>query len=70
MRVTAQEVQAVIETVKAVNDAIKELGTIPSGLLYAHLMGVMDIHTYNRIIELLQRAGTIKVRNHLITYCG
>lgn len=50
-------------------DAITEAGTrgIPSGHLYAALMGHMNIDTYNVIIEALINTGKIKQSNYLLT---
>ncbi len=55
--------------VLAIADIIKELSPIPSGHLYAALLGTgMSLDTYLEIIAALQRAGKIKVSNHLITW--
>lgn len=50
-------------------DAITEAGThgIPSGHLYAALMGHMNIDTYNTIIDALINTGKIKQSNYLLT---
>jgi DNA-binding IscR family transcriptional regulator len=57
---------------KAVADAIKELGTVPSGDLYAHLMrhGI-SLEVYEKIIARLRDDGLIFVSSgHLITWKG
>lgn len=51
---------AVVETIKAVSEAIREAGEIPSGHLYALLCGFMSFSDYEAIISLLKRAGLIK----------
>lgn len=60
------KVQALI---LAIADTIKELSPIPSGHLYAALLGTqMTLDTYQQIISALEQAGKIKVTNHLITW--
>lgn len=69
MSMTAQE-KAAMEIVLAVGQAIKELGSVPSGHLYARLMGNMSLDTYNKVIALLKKVGAVKEEGHLLTYIG
>ena len=58
--------------IQAIADAIKELGTVPSGELYAHLMrhGI-SLEVYEKIINRLKDAGLIFVSTgHLIEWKG
>lgn len=67
MNINAQAEAAQI--VQAIGLIIKEVGSIPSGHLYAQLMAVdMNLSQYNVVIDLLKRSGLIKVENHLITW--
>lgn len=52
----------------AIAEAIKSLGSVPSGHLYARLMDKMELDEYNTIIAALEHVGIIRVTNHLITY--
>jgi hypothetical protein len=54
----------------AMAEAIRELGSVPSGHLYANVCGRMDQPTYERIIETLKRAGLVAEKNHLLTWVG
>ena len=60
------------ERVKPVLDAIQEIVTgagsqgIPSGHLYAMLMGYMDLDTYQNVIALMVRAGGVTLQNHVL----
>jgi hypothetical protein len=66
-----QKMKAAVEIMKAVAGAIKDLGTIPSGHLYAQLMGKMSFDSYEKMLGALQRMGIISVDgNHLVTYVG
>ena len=60
-----------IQIIKAIADAIKELKQVPSGHLYAQVMGKMDIQSYNRIIDILKGAGLItEDSQHMLTWVG
>jgi hypothetical protein len=69
MSMTAQE-KAALGVVLAVGEAIKELGSVPNGHLYAQLMGRMSLETYNKVIGLLVKTGAVKNENHLLTWVG
>lgn len=66
----AEQVTAAIRAAAAVGDAIRELGSVPSGHLYARLMGHMSLDTYNKLIGLLKQADLVKEENHLLTWIG
>lgn len=54
----------------AVAEAIRDLGEIPSGELYARLMGHMSLQTYDRIIGSLVRAELVTNSCHLLKWVG
>lgn len=57
--------------VDAVGEAIRGLGEVPSGHLYARLMGHMDLATYEKIVELLVAAGKVERKaSHLLAWKG
>jgi hypothetical protein len=68
--VTAEQVTAGIRMAAAVGEAIRDLGSVPSGHLYARLMGHMSPETYNKVISLLVKVGAVKEENHLLTWVG
>lgn len=65
-----EQTRAVVGAVTAIADAIKELGTVPSGVLYAHAGQVLSLDQYQAIIGFLQKEKFIKVEAHLITWIG
>lgn len=67
---TAQQIKAGFQVVLAVAETIQELGSVPSGHLYAQLMGVMSLADYQAIIDSLERSKLILIKNHLITWIG
>jgi hypothetical protein len=51
-------------------ETIRELGEVPSGQLYAMLLGHLTMETYNSIIDTLIRARLVSRSNHLLTWIG
>jgi hypothetical protein len=60
MDANAKELERLLAIAKIVQDAIKELGEVPSGHLYANLSGHMNLKTYQSIIALLKEAKVIR----------
>lgn len=60
---------AVLEVAIAIRDVIAAAGSrgIPSGHLYAQLMGKMSLSTYQQIEDFLVGSGLIKRDNFLLT---
>jgi hypothetical protein len=54
----------------AVAEAIRELGSVPSGHLYARLMGQLSVESYGAIIRTLKGAGLVEEKSHLLTWVG
>lgn len=75
---TAERREAAFKALAMLEDAIAEaikaldqhgMGT-PSGPLYAHLMGKIDLLTYNMIIDRLVKRGAIRKSNHVLYWTG
>ena len=55
----------------AVAETIRELREVPSGHLYARLMGVMDLRQYEQVIDLLIDARLVeRAPAHLLRWIG
>lgn len=54
----------------ATAEAVREAGRIPSGTLYAILMGRVDFEGYTRMIDILEGAGLIEKRSHELVWTG
>jgi hypothetical protein len=68
---TTSEALALVRVAHAVAETIRELGAVPSGHLYARLMGVMELHQYEQVIDLLIDARLIeRDRRHLLRWIG
>lgn len=63
--------QAYVEVVKEVASAICQLGSVPSGELYARsCMSFMSVDAYQRVIDVLKQAGVVTEQYHLLTWVG
>jgi hypothetical protein len=68
---TRTEVNAAIETIKAIADTIRELGQVPAGTLYAHLMSRMSLEQFEKIIGVLVNAGLVRRdQTHMLHWVG
>lgn len=58
-----------VKIIMAVTDAIRELKQVPSGHLYARLMGHMSLDSYQKVIDILKVTGMVKEdRFHMLTW--
>ncbi len=64
------ELTKALAIVGVVAEAIQELGSVPNGVLYAHLMSKFDLDTYNKIISTLKKAELIKEEYNVLTWIG
>lgn len=66
---TLQE-RATIDAVAALGAAIKQLGEVPSGHLYARVMGHLTLEQYTWLIDALKRAHLVEEKNHVLRWVG
>jgi len=57
-------------TMLAIAESIQQLGEVPSGHLYAAVMGSTDLLTYERVVGLLVRSGLVARRGDLLIWVG
>jgi hypothetical protein len=64
--------EAVLVIARAVADAIKEAGDagVPSGYIYATIMGVISLNNYNALIAQLKQLGLVSEENHVLRWIG
>ncbi len=66
-----EQITAALELVIEVGKVIKELRTVPSGVLYAQLQGVMSLQSYAILIDKLIELKLVRRdRMHLLTWIG
>lgn len=61
-------IQTYLNAVRALADVIQELGEVPSGHLYASVMGSIQLHQYERMIDTLVGSGIVKRSGHLLVW--
>lgn len=67
---TKQDLADAVNVLRLVANAIRELGSVPSGHLYSEVCGMMSLDTYNGIIRTLCGTGLVKESGHLLTWVG
>ncbi len=65
-----EKTKAVIHVTVAVADAIRSLGEVPSGLLYARLMDRMSLDVYTKVIGILKRSKFVRESNNVLYWEG
>ncbi len=69
--ITKEQTKAALQIMMAVAETIREMREVPSGVLYAHLMGKMNLEQYNSMLGVLERNKLITVGlNHVIHWTG
>ena len=68
MESTAEQVKQFVEIVRTVGEIIQAHGSVPSGELFARLMGHMSLAQYLQIIEILKAAGRVVQKNNVLTW--
>lgn len=69
-RASKDQVKAAFTMVAAVAEAVREAGRIPSGTLYAALMGKVDLAGYEKLVGILKGAGLVEERSHELIWIG
>lgn len=67
---TGKDIERAYLVTLAIAEAIKELGRVPSGHLYAHLTGVMNLETYLAAVDVLKEGGVIREESHELIWQG
>ncbi len=71
MRLTKEKAVAAVSALLALAETIRELGTVPSGTLYAQVMGCLTLEQYESAIRTLIRTGlVIEDQSHLLRWVG
>ncbi len=71
MTPTSEQLKAGQAVVFAVAETIREAGEVPSGTIYAALVGRVTFEGYQKILGILKNAGLISVApSHMIKWTG
>ena len=68
--ITGQEKKAAVNAALALSEAIRELGSVPSGHLYARVMGHLSLQSYESIIRILKNTGLVSESSDVLTWPG
>lgn len=65
------ELSARLAAIQAVADTIRHLRSVPSGRLYASVMGVLSLDRYEQIVGVLVDAALVeRSPNHMLRWIG
>jgi hypothetical protein len=64
------EISQYVDLLKCVGDVIQQAKEIPSGVLYSHLMTIMDLRQFYNVVGAFKRAGLVKEKSHMLIWCG
>lgn len=68
---TPTQTAAAFNAVAAISEAIRELGSVPSGELYARVASHLDLKSYQAIIDLLKRCDLVREsKARMLTWIG
>lgn len=67
---SAKDTNAALAVILAIAEAIRALGEVPGGELYARLCDKMTISQYETIIGTLKNAGLVSESAHMLTWIG
>jgi hypothetical protein len=70
MQPTREQFKAMFELMSAIAEVIRTKGEVPSGELYAMLMGKIDLRTYEAILSRIKGSGLVEEKNHLLKWVG
>jgi hypothetical protein len=70
MAPTKQELLAGLNILAAVAETIREAGEVPSGTIYAALLGKVTMEGYTSLLRTLKGAGLVEEKNHLLRWIG
>lgn len=66
-----RHLKAAFQGLQALADIIRHSGEVPSGELYARLMGKVTLDDYTRLIQTLKRTGLVtETPGHLLRWTG
>jgi hypothetical protein len=70
MAPSKQELLAGLNILAAVAETIREAGEVPSGTIYAALVGKVTMEGYTSLLRTLKGAGLVEEKNHLLRWIG
>lgn len=69
-RWSKESVRSAIDMIAALAETIRELGEVPSGVLYANVMGRMTLESYEGCLRVLKGARLVAERANVLRWIG
>ena len=67
--ISKSKLSAALNIVQAIAETIRELGEVPSGELYARLIGKLDLSDYEEVIRILKETELVtETPGHLLRW--
>ena len=70
MTKTNARVERAVAIANAIALSVRELGSVPSGHVYAAYMGEINLDVYNYLVDSMVKAGLIRKSGNVLTWCG
>lgn len=71
MTTKAEAAAGTVRALAALAEAIRYLGSIPAGHLYAHTCGAWSLDTFQALLGVLKRSGLVSEDGfHVLTWTG
>lgn len=68
---TPAQLKAQVRAAAAIGEAIRDLGRVPAGHLYAHLMGKLTLDQFDGLVGALVQAKLVeRTRDHELIWIG
>lgn len=67
---TLDDVRYAAQIVLTLAETVRALGTVPSGELYAQVMGYLTLEQYEYAVRALVASGLVARTNHQLTWIG
>ncbi len=67
---TTAELNAALLATLAVAEAIRAVGSVPSGTIYATIMSRVSLDGFQSMIHQLKNAGLVSEAGHMLTWTG
>jgi hypothetical protein len=67
---TTEQIAAYLGCIRAMIDAVRDAGRIPSGHMYAVLMGHMTLHQYETLVQKVVSTGLVRLDGDELVWVG
>lgn len=69
-KIDSAQTKAAVSVLLTMAETIRELGSTPAGVLYAHMCGVISLEDFQRVVAILKGAELVTEKNHVLMWVG